>query len=41
MESSGQTYADPRVMQALSIPQPRPRLVLDRWRALAIVTLLR
>lgn len=39
MESPGQTYADPRLVQALSIPQPRPRLVLDRWRALGIVTL--
>lgn len=37
MESSGQTYAEPRLM--LSIPKPRPRLVLDRWRALVIVTL--
>lgn len=42
MESSSQIYegvAQPSV-SALSLPAHRPRLVLDRWRAFAIVTLV-
>ncbi len=39
MESPGHTYAEPRIMRALSMPGRRPRLVLDRWRALLLVTL--
>lgn len=39
MESSGQTYAEPHLMEGFSLPKPQPRFVLDRWRALVIVTL--
>lgn len=39
MASSGQTFVEPRIVEPLAIPTPQPRLVLDRWRALAIVTL--
>lgn len=34
MESSGQTC-----VESLSIPGPQPKLILDRWRSLAIITL--
>lgn len=38
MESSAPTYA-PRVTGTFAISPRRPRFVLNRWRALAIVTL--
>jgi hypothetical protein len=38
METSAQTYA-PRITGTLTTPASQPRFVLDRWRALVIVTL--